>query len=183
MTALLGLLVMLVCLFADQITKALAHASAVEGEYFLGLVRLYYTENTGMAYGIGGNNPLFMTFVTIFTVVMIVALAVLFFTVFRKNKPAQIALAVVESGAIGNLIDRTFLQNSSGQAFVRDFLDVSRFGFGVCNVADFCITFGAVALIFIILFIGPGSVFPLTKKWREEAKAHEAEKEGKGHGT
>lgn len=182
MTTLIGILVLLICLFVDQITKALAHMSHVEGSWFLGLVRLNYIGNDGIAYGFGGNNPLFMTFVTIFTVVMILALAVLFFTIFRKNRPAQIALAVVESGAIGNLIDRLFVVNEQGKAIVRDFLDVSKFGFGTCNVADFCITFGAVALVFIILFIGPDAMFPLTKKWRAEAKKREEEKESARRG-
>ena len=39
------------------------------------------------------------------------------------------------------------------------------------------LTFGAVALVLIILFIGPQAAFPLKKKWRDEAeKAKEEEK-------
>lgn len=173
MTTLVCCLIALILLMGDQVTKLLAHAAAIhQDNFFLGIVRLNYTSNHGMAFSIGGNNPLFMTFVTILTVVMIIALAVLSFTVFAKNKPARYALAVVISGAIGNLIDRLALSDASGR-FVRDFVDVSPIGFGICNIADFCITFGAVALIFIVLFIGKHSVFPLTKKWREEAKAEE----------
>lgn len=179
MTTLICCLVALLLLTVDQVTKLLAHAVNIhQGNYFLGIVRLSYTSNHGMAFSIGGNNPMFMTFVTILTVVMIIALAVLSFTVFAKNKPARYALAVVISGAIGNLIDRALLSDASGR-FVRDFIDVSRLGFGICNVADFCITFGAVALIFIVMFIGKHAVFPLTKKWRAEAKADEETREEK----
>ena len=102
---------------------------------------------------------------------LIVALAALFFTVFKRNTPARITLAVIEAGAIGNLIDRLAL------GYVRDMVDVSPLGFGVCNFADFFITFGGVALLIIIAFIGKDALFPLTKKWREEAKAEEDRKE------
>ena len=174
MTAVICGIAMLVLLFADQITKAWAEAVQIhQGDYFLGMVRLFYTENTGMAFSMFDDNPAAMTVITVLTVVMIAGIAALFFTVFKRNKPAQAALAVIEAGAIGNLIDRLCLTNASGEAYVRDFIDVSPLRFGVCNLADFYITFAAVALIFLILFIGPDAVFPLKKKWREEA----AEKE------
>jgi len=181
MTTLICCLVALLLLTVDQVTKLLAHAVNIhQGNYFLGIVRLSYTSNHGMAFSIGGNNPMFMTFVTILTVVMIIALAVLSFTVFAKNKPARYALAVVISGAVRDLIGRGVFFCAGGRGgFVRDFIDVSRLGFGICNVADFCITFGAVALIFIVMFIGKHAVFPLTKKWRAEAKADEETREEK----
>lgn len=171
MTAVVCAIVMLVLLFADQITKAWAEAVQIhQSGYFLGLVRLHFTQNTGVAFSMFDDNPAAMVIVTVLTVVMIVGIAVLFFTVFKRNKPAQAALAVIEAGAIGNLIDRLCLVNGAGQPYVRDFIDVSPLRFGVCNLADFYITFAAVALIFIILFIGPDAVFPLTRKWREQAE-------------
>lgn len=168
--SLVGAIVMLVFLFIDQITKAWAYAAAIsQKNFFLGIIRFHFLEggNDGIAFGLFGSNPTAMKLVTAFTVVMVVAIAVLFYTVFKRNKPAQIALAVIEAGAIGNLIDRFALGT------VRDFIDVSPLHFGVCNVADFCVTFGAVALVFIILFIGKSALFPLKKKWREEAKAEQ----------
>ncbi len=175
--ALISLVVFGVLLAVDLVTKGWAQrASGDEDGTFLftfipGLISFRYVKNTGMAFSWLEDNEAAMTVVTIFTVVLIVALVALFFTVFKRNTPARITLAVIEAGAIGNLIDRLAL------GYVRDMVDVSPLGFGVCNFADFFITFGGVALLIIIAFIGKDALFPLTKKWREEAKAEEERKE------
>jgi len=167
-----GVLVMLLLLFVDQFTKMLTDGFAVrQGKYFLGIIRIYYTRNPGMAFSWFDDNPTIMIVITVITVFLIAGIGAIYFTLFKKNTPARMCLAVIEAGAIGNLIDRLVL------GCVRDFLDVSPLHFGVCNPADFFITFGAVALVFIIMFIGPSAVFPMRKKWREEAKRLEAEKE------
>lgn len=167
-------IVFLVLLFIDQITKAWAAAADIhQSTYFLGIIRLNYTTNEGMAWSLFSQNRPAMIAVTVMTVFMIIAIAALFFTVFKSNVPAQVCLAIIEAGAIGNLIDRLYFQS------VRDFLDIDPLHFGICNPADFYITLGAVALVFVILFIGVSSLFPLKKSWREEAKRLEAEKEKK----
>lgn len=167
-----GIILMLLFLFVDQFTKAFTEANAGEysSKFFLGIIRIHVVRNPGMAFSWFDDQPTIMVMITILTVFLIVAIGLAYLFVFRKNKPAQISLAVIEAGAIGNLIDRLVL------GCVRDFIDVSPLHFGVCNPADFFVTFGAVALVFIILFIGPSALFPLTKKWREEAKRLEAEK-------
>ena len=175
--ALISLVVFGVLLAVDLVTKGWAQrASGDEDGTFLftfipGLISFRYVKNTGMAFSWLEDNEAAMTVVTVFTGVLIVALAALFFTVFKRNTPARITLAVIEAGAIGNLIDRLAL------GYVRDMVDVSPLGFGVCNFADFFITFGGVALLIIIAFIGKDALFPLTKKWRDEAKAEEERKE------
>ena len=148
-------IVALLLLLIDLLTKAWAYfVPFQQNSYFLGIIRLRFLPggNTGIAWGFLGNTDLAMTIVTAFTAVMIVGLIVLFFTYFKKNRPAQICLAVIVAGAIGN------------------FIDVNPLGFGICNPADFYITFGAVALLIIILFVGKDAVFPLGKyrKMREE---------------
>lgn len=160
-------LICLALLFIDLFSKALAEAYRVfQDGYFLGFVRLNFVKNEGMAFGIFDDNPAAMAVVTVLTVAMIVGIAVLFFTLFKKNVPVRVALAVIEAGALGNLIDRVVL------GYVRDFVDVSPIGFGVCNLADFFITFGAVALFLIVLFVGEDAVIPLGRR-RKEKKAEE----------
>lgn len=184
--------VALVLLFADQITKFYAcyylgpSSGGKSIEIIPGFLTLRYDGNPGIAFGIGVGNRLFMITVMVFTAILIVFIILLVYAIFRKNLPVRMCLAVVEAGAIGNFLDRLFYYES-GVATVRDFLDFgefrpfawlgSDFNFGICNVADLCISFGAVALLFIVLFIGPHAVFPLTKKWREQAKAEEAAEE------
>lgn len=161
-----------VLLFVDLITKAAAEASTIrQSSYFLGIIRLWYTSNPGIAFGIFGDNPVAMEVMSYVTIVLALLIAVMFFTIFRKNLPVRVCLAVVEAGALGNIIDRFCL------GYVRDFVDVQPVGFGICNIADFFITGGVVAVIVCILFIGKDAVFPLTKKWREEAKHEDRERD------
>ncbi len=161
-----------VLLFVDLITKAAAEASTIrQSSYFLGIIRLWYTSNPGIAFGIFGDNPVAMEVMSYVTIVLALLIAVMFFTIFRKNLPVRVCLAVVEAGALGNIIDRFCL------GYVRDFVDVQPVGFGICNIADFFITGGVVAVIVCILFIGKDAVFPLTKKWREEAKRDDRERD------
>ncbi len=178
-TAVIGGIIMLALLVVDLVSKAWAEANWVRSNLFLGLVGLNFTRNAGIAFGILSDNPVAMYGVTAVTLLMIAGIGVLFFTLFKKNVPAQICLAVIEAGAIGNLIDRLCLVNDFGTHYVRDFIDLTRIGFGICNIADFCITLGAVALVFIIFFIGRSAVFPLTQKWRKEAKKDDKAKSHK----
>lgn len=173
--ALIGGVVMFTLLFLDQITKAVAAVYARGGRttFIPGFIYFSYLENDGIAFSLFGGNSSAMTFLTVLTAFLIVGIAVLFFVGFKRNTPVKMALAVVEAGAIGNLIDRLFLTNAAGDHIVRDFIDVSSVGFGTCNLADFYVTFGGVALFLIILFIGKDAIIPITKKWREQAKREE----------
>ena len=168
-------IVLLVLLFIDLITKAWAYSALIQQKtFFLKIIRLNYLPggNTGIAWGFLGNTETAMTIVTILTALMIIGLFALYFTFFKRNKPAKVCLAVIVAGAIGNFIDRVVL------GYVRDFIDVSPLGFGVCNLADFYITFGAVALLIVILFVGKEAVFPLgkyrKKKGTKEEKSDDA---------
>ncbi len=183
MITLVGVFIMLVLLAVDLASKALAEwyyeaYGLDQPEYFLGIVKLTYITNYDIALGIiskifkdPAQAAVAMEIVSYCTIALAVLIAVMFFTIFRRNTPVRICLAVVEAGAIGNIIDRFTL------GYVRDFVDVSPLGFGVCNIADFFITGGIVAVIICILFIGKDAVFPLTGKWREEAKRDDEERD------
>ena len=170
--ALTGTLIVCVLLFIDLLTKALAHVylSGATPVRFLGIIGLDFHMNSGIGFGIADKNPVAMAIITPLTVVMIVAIAVAYFTLAKKNMPARVTLAVIEAGAIGNLIDRLYF------GAVRDFVYVKLIlPEYICNIADLVLVLGAIALVFIILFIGKDAAFPITKKWRAEAKAAEAE--------
>lgn len=156
-----------------------AHGLA-QSEYFLGFIRLTYAQNYDVAYGIIGQifedpaqQEIAMQFVLYGTVVLVLLIAAMFFTIFRKNLPVRICLAVVEAGALGNMIDRFVL------GYVRDFIDVRPIGFNICNIADIFITGGIVAVLVCVLFIGKDAVFPASRKWREEAKREDAAREAR----
>ncbi len=178
-------LILFVLVFVDQLTKAIAQVCLTEGDrarYITlipgGWLGLTYSENTGMAWSNLSDNAAAMLVITYLTPVLIAVFVTLALTVFKRNTPAQVSLFVISAGALGNFIDRALfkgiLASTLGKAAVRDFVDLKFFN--VCNLADFCITLGAVAFIFIILFIGSSAVFPLTKKWRAQAKEEDAKK-------
>lgn len=194
--AMIFAIVILSLLFVDQLTKLLAHYFLMKAEgaprvvvLVSGFFSLLYTENNAIAFGIGSGNQTFMAFIMVLTVLLAAGIIALIFTVFKKNRAAQISLCFIEAGAIGNFLDRLTAPTTKGVPIVRDFLDFSAFkpfgwagsdfNFGICNVADLFIVCGAIVLLIVILFIGPYAIFPATKKWRAESKALEEEKERK----
>ncbi len=96
---------------------------------------LSYVENTGAAFGLGhGANGLFI----VVSAVLIVVLARLLRRWPKDDVWLQAGGTLVLAGALGNLYDRLFYR------YVVDFLYVHHWP--VFNVADSCITVGAVML-------------------------------------
>lgn len=92
-----------------------------------------------------------------FVVITIVTGGLIVFVLLKtlKTMPRnlQLGLALVLSGAIGNLIDRVAL------GYVRDFIAFDFINFPVFNFADSCITVGAVLLIVSVLFTKSGRAY------------------------
>lgn len=131
----------------DQLTKALVRSSLAPGEsvpLIEGLLHLTHVRNMGAAFGLlPGARPLFIA--TSAFVLFVVA------AYWRRSHPRQwpvvIALALVCSGAFGNLIDRSV----AGR--VTDFLDFAFIDFPVWNVADAAIVAGVGVLTGWLLFV------------------------------
>lgn len=118
----------------DQITKAIA------------TTHLTLIKNTGAAFG------LFRGQAVIFILISAAAIIFVGFYFIKKRKIMPLSpleksfltgLALILGGAAGNLIDRLRF------GYVIDFIDL-RF-WPVFNVADSCITIGAVILFFVII--------------------------------
>jgi signal peptidase II len=124
----------------DQLTKAIVRATLDRGEdaeLILG-IDLTNVRNTGVAFGMlaGGG--------TLLTIVTLVALAGLagFFVAYSHRAHAWIPTGLLLGGALGNLLDRI------RQGYVTDFIDLP--WWPAFNVADIAITFGVVALFFVM---------------------------------
>ena len=133
--------IVVVGLVIDLVTKSVFAGVLEYGEKVLVLIpnflEFVYVENDGAAYGmLGGHTWLLI----VLTIAFIVGFILYF--VFNKDKSAwfTVAVALIVSGAIGNLIDR-FAFN-----FVRDFISIELFSF-VFNFADMFITFGVICYI------------------------------------
>ena len=139
----------------DQLSKSLAvnmlgQVGAVQS-FIPHFIRFEYRENTGMAWGLLPNARVYFIIVTLILAAFLVFLLVRY----RKFLPklSKVALTVILSGAIGNLIDRIFL------GYVRDFIAFDFIEFPVFNIADCCVTIGAVLLAVSLLLTKPGKDF------------------------
>ncbi len=125
---------------ADQWTKhwathALAYRPPVE---VVGtLVRLTYTRNSGVAFGIGAGTgfPYY-----IFSILAALAILGLLLRGRITDRPRQWALSLIFGGAIGNLIDRV----TSGEVVDFILLSWKSWSFPVFNLADTSVTAGVV---------------------------------------
>lgn len=137
----------------DQLTKYLARTSLSERATSITLIpdwlKLTYTENSGIAFGIdlGGR-----AVVTVLSIVATLGICYYLYRTQRNNLYYRLSFGLIIGGAIGNLIDRAFY----GQ--VVDFIHFDLYNgvlFGkyvslwpIFNVADAAITIG-VAIMFI----------------------------------
>ena len=175
---LIGLLVFFVGIVIDLFTKAMAEIYfGVLGhtpvEVIPGLLDLTLIYNTGAAFGSFSDNRVLMGIITWLTPVIVIAFLVFAWRLPKIFNPHRFFLCLSASGALGNFIDRVFVADG-----VRDFMDISSIGFGVCNFADYFSTIGLILLIFCILFVGDESLFPLIgrKKTKKALPSDEDEK-------
>lgn len=148
--SLVKLIVIIIIFAMDLITKNI-FANVLKNQFEISIIpnffSLKYTENTGAAYGMFGNNTIMLTIFSMLFIVMFTFYDILYS---EKNIWNFLGFCFVIGGAIGNLADRLFL------GFVRDFAVLHVFNF-IFNVADAFITFGVVFYMISI-------VISLTKK-------------------
>jgi signal peptidase II len=132
--------VALVVVILDQVTKHLVRSNLALGDHdkFLPGVTLVHDRNTGVAFSLfagGGALVLVFTFAALALLVGYLAR--------RPDRPwLWLPSGMLVGGAIGNLIDRI----SSGG--VTDFIKLPHWP--AFNVADMSITFGVLALLWVL---------------------------------
>ena len=162
---------------ADQVTKLLAYAFDVSGiaiiPGYLEIDKLRNPAtndlNTGMSFGIAGDEP---WAIPVFIAITCVALVVFLIAVMKlpkKKRFLRLSIVFIMAGAAGNLVDRAVLEE------VRDFIYMN-LGFTSFwnNVADLVITAGAVMFILALLFIDNDALFRFGKRKKEEKTVEEA---------
>lgn len=108
-----------------------------------GVLELTYVQNTGAAFSIFREHTWLLALVSAMASVMILVLLL------RRTMPgllAQLSLALILGGAVGNLIDRAL------HGYVVDMFNLQFMDFAVFNVADIGISVGGVLLCFYVLF-------------------------------
>ena len=133
-------IVLLIVVGLDQLTKHTIATSIQPGETrkFLPAINFVHVRNTGVAFGVfSGGGALVLAFT-------LAALAVLVgYFALRPDRPwLWLPTGMLVGGAIGNLIDRV----ASGS--VIDFIKLP--DWPAFNVADMSITFGVLALLWVL---------------------------------
>lgn len=133
--------VVLIGILLDQLTKWLAvtFLKPVDTVPIIkGVLQLNYETNKGAAFGmLSDNRWVFMSV----SVVAILAMVFYLFSGLSEGKLSGVALAMLISGGIGNMIDRISL------GYVVDFIDFCLINFAVFNGADSFVCVGAGLLI------------------------------------
>ena len=130
---------------ADQLIKIFVSGNLkLSGDLELipGLLKLTYTENRGVAFG------MFKDMRWFFVILTSVMIAAIVFYMFKKRPSGRlfyVCAGLIIGGGIGNLIDRVLY------GYVIDYISLSFFP-PICNFADYCITFGVAILVIYILF-------------------------------
>lgn len=134
--------------------------------------------NYGAAFSFLSDSEWGRIFFIVLTFIMLIVMIAAFLLLPEKQVGLKVALVMIASGALGNLIDRLAF------GYVRDFVWMNIFGnWACCNFADFWIVLGVVWAVVDMLFLNEWAVLPLTKTAREAAKKRElAEKQKNDNG-
>ena len=139
----LSIVILLVSIVADQISKKIIFgmpSRSIIGDYLW----FQSEKNTGAAFSMfSGNN---IVFIVITSLACVGLIYILFSKKFMTQRLEKFSIALILGGAISNLIDRIIF------SYVRDFIYLKFMNFAIFNVADACITVGAILLIIAILF-------------------------------
>ncbi len=173
------LAVCLLVLIADLSTKYLAQSMNFNFEVIPELLKFKLSYNTGAAFSFLSEKEWAMTFFIIITFITLLAILGYFlFNAIKKRKVSKwllIALSLVFSGALGNLIDRIVLGK------VRDFIFLfynTRIFPAIFNVADMSLVIGVIMICIYLLFIDKDAVFKPKSKTASKKEGEENDVNG-----
>lgn len=149
----LALLVAIVVIVLDQVTKALivANLSPPESHAPIPIVgnylTIYYIQNSGAAFSLFANNAVLIVFIA-------VALCIIVYLYIRMLNSGpmgyKLIFGMIIGGASGNLIDRAL---HAGYVVDFIFFQIPQIGyrFAIFNFADASISVGVILLLFFVL--------------------------------
>ena len=177
-----GVLLFAILILIDQVTKVVADVyfgnvpSAKDSIAIIpGVIELTMEYNRGIAFSMFSDiGKIGKIAIVAGTAVLMAVIAVVYFKLDKRRTWLRFALVLIVAGGVGNLIDRVFYQvwdPATATGFrdgVRDMVrvDFKIVDFGVCNFADFFISFGAVAFILSLLFFDKDALLPVGKKYK-----------------
>ena len=148
MSCLLGIIVTILLIFLDQLTKYLAAIHLKDGNsisIIKDVFRLQYLENQGAAFGMFQGGKI------VFVVITILLVAVMSYIYWhcpmdKRYVWIRVIIMFLMAGAFGNLIDRIRLD------YVIDFFYFELINFPIFNVADIYVSCSVAALLILFIF-------------------------------
>lgn len=113
-------------------------------EILKGILSFTYVENRGAAFGMFQNARWIFIMLTIIAILVIIVYVL---KTKQKNSTLLTSLALILSGAAGNMIDRIF------RGYVVDMIEMTFIDYPVFNFADCCVVIGAILFVIYIIFI------------------------------
>ena len=133
----------LIMILIDQISKILV-MNYLSDEIIIikNFFSFLFVKNYGAAFGLFGGNVLLLIAITCGLIIYLIYDIKTHF----NDKLNILCSSLILSGAIGNLIDRII------HGYVVDFISFTLFNkqMPVFNIADICVTFGVIGLIYIM---------------------------------
>lgn len=133
----------LIMILIDQISKILV-MNYLNDEIIIikNFFSFLFVKNYGAAFGLFGGNVLLLIAITCGLIIYLIYDIKTHF----NDKLNILCSSLILSGAIGNLIDRII------HGYVVDFISFTLFNkqMPVFNIADICVTFGVIGLIYIM---------------------------------
>ena len=140
------LVVSVILIIIDQLTKYLTVQNIDLYEVvdvIPNIVSFTYIQNTGAAFSILEGQ---MWFFYIVTIIVVAGIIYYMYTEAKEDKLLGFLLSLILAGAIGNFIDRLFLQ------YVVDMIKLEFIDFAIFNVADSYLTVGVILLLIYTLY-------------------------------
>ncbi len=172
--SIIAIVVFAVLLAVDLILKHFEVADSWNFDVIKGFIWVESDRrNTGSAFSLFADVVWGRIFLVTISVVLICALCAAFALLPERFILLKIAIAMVVSGAMGNLIDRLVF------GYVRDFVWVNMlFTSACCNFADFFIVFGVIVAIVDFLFLNEWAIIPLTRRAKEAREREKNKQDG-----
>lgn len=130
-----------------------------------------FVYNKGMAFGINfGNDVANRVIFIVISVIGSIALITFFVLKYKTlNKYMKASLALMISGCVGNLIDRSFYEHG-----VVDFIafDFGSYAFPRFNIADSCLVIGTIMLIVYLFVLEARDTLKKKKELAEKTQAN-----------
>lgn len=138
------LFITIILLIFDQLIKFQTRVNIKLGQEIKIIPKILsftYLQNTGAAWSFMEGNSIFFLLVAIFAILVFIYLLYKC----RNEYFISLGIALMLTGTVGNLIDRIKL------GFVTDMIKIDFINFPIFNIADMCLTFGVIILLFSLL--------------------------------